>query len=123
MRKLKFYLLGLIPGLIFVGFIFNKKGATCSGYLPSSRVVAETLSKDFHYTEAFKKELATLQLDEKTFKEHIIKQGEIDFQRSHAQKQPCPDYLLLSPAKNAQYEVTFEKCPEGVTFRSIKKLP
>lgn len=123
MRKLKFFLIGLIPGLIFVGFIFNKKGATCSGYLPSSRVIAETLSKDFSYSEPFKQELTALRLDEKTLKDNIIKQGAIDFTRSHAQKEPCPDYLLISPEKNAKFEVTFEKCKEGVTFLSIKKIP
>jgi hypothetical protein len=35
----------------------NKKGASCSGYLPNSRVIAETLSKEFQYSEGFKTQM------------------------------------------------------------------
>lgn len=53
LRKFKFYFLGLIPGILLVMFILNKKGAQCTGYLPNSRVVAETMSKKFVYAEGF----------------------------------------------------------------------
>lgn len=122
MRKLKFYLIGLIPGLLFVFFILNKKGATCSGYLPNSRVIAETLSKDFIYSESFKNEMSANRVNEKFLKDSIITKGEIDFTRSHAQKVPCPDYMLVYPEKNPKYEITFEKCKDGVTFKTLKKL-
>jgi len=58
MRKIKFFLIGLIPGLLLVMFILNKKGASCSGYLPNSRVIAETLSKDFAFSEEVKETIA-----------------------------------------------------------------
>ncbi|SIQ76985.1 hypothetical protein SAMN05880574_12437 [Chryseobacterium sp. RU37D] len=122
MKKLKFYIIGLIPGLIIVFFILNKKGASCSGYLPNSRVIAETLSKDFQYSEAFKKEMTALKIDEKFLKDSIITKGKIDFDKSHAQKKPCPDYLLTYPDKNPTYEITYEKCEERVTLNSLKKL-
>ncbi|WP_370897131.1 hypothetical protein [Chryseobacterium gossypii] len=122
MRKLKFYIIGLIPGLIIVFFILNKKGASCSGYLPNSRVIAETLSKDFKYSENFKNQMATYAIDEKLLKDSIITHGRIDFDKSHAQKQPCPDYLLMYPEKSPVYEITFEKCEENVTMTNLKKL-
>lgn len=122
MKKLKFYLIGLIPGLLIVFFILNKKGASCSGYLPNSRVIAETLSKDFTYSESFKNEMSAHKIDEKFLKDSIITQGEVDFDRSHAQKKPCPDYLLSYPKKNPVYEITFEKCEEKATMNSLKKL-
>lgn len=122
MRKLKFFLAGLIPGLMFVVFIFNKKGATCSGYLPNSRVIAETLSKDFIYTSPFSEQMKALSIKEKFLKDSIITRGEIDFKRSHAQKEHCPDYLLYYPKKNPKYEVVFEKCKEQVSFVSLKKI-
>ncbi|MEC5395158.1 hypothetical protein [Bergeyella sp. RCAD1439] len=123
MRKLKFYFIGFIPGLLLVFFILNKKGATCSGYLPNSRVIAETLSKDFTYTETFQNQMQTIGINEKFLKDHLITKGEIDFKRSQAQKEPCPEYLLFSPKEKAEYEITFTKCKEGVTFNTLKKLP
>lgn len=86
MRKLKFFLIGLIPGLVIVFFVLNKKGASCSGYLPNSRVIAETLSKEFHYSESFKTEMTSQKIDEKFLKDSIMTKGEINFEKSHAQK-------------------------------------
>lgn len=122
MKKIKFFLIGLIPGLIIVFFVLNAKGASCSGYLPNSRVIAETLSKDFDYSENFKNEMKTLKVDEKFLKDSIITLGKIDFDRSHAQKKPCPDYVITYPEKNPSYEITFEKCEEKAVLNSLKKL-
>lgn len=101
MKKLKFYAIGFIPGLLIVFFILNKKGASCSGYLPNSRVIAETLSKEFKYSEEAKNAMSIYRIDEKFVKDSIITNGKVDFDRSHAQKKPCPDYLISYPEKNA----------------------
>lgn len=122
MRKLKFYIIGLIPGIIFVLFILNKKGATCTGYLPNSRVIAETLSKDFIYSDDFKNEMLENKIDEKFLKDSIITKGEIDFARSQVRKAVCPVYLLQYPEKNPRFEVIFSKCKDGVTFQKFKKV-
>ncbi len=115
-------MIGLIPGLVIVFFILNKKGASCSGYLPNSRVIAETLSKDFKYSDSFKAEMTALKIDEKFLKDSIITKGKVDFDKSHAQKKPCPDYLLTYPEDQPKYEITFEKCEEQATMNSLKKL-
>lgn len=122
MKKLKFYAIGFVPGLLIVFFILNKKGASCSGYLPNSRVIAESLSKEFKYSEEAKNSMTAYKIDEKFIKDSIITNGKVDFDRSHAQKKPCPDYLLTYPEKNPSYEITFEKCEEIVTVNGLKKL-
>ena len=122
MRKLKFFLIGLIPGLMLVFFILNKKGASCSGYLPNSRVIAETLSKKMIYTPDFSGQMKLNKIDEKFLKDSIITKGFVDFERSNAQKKPCPDYLLHYPEKNPRFEITFEKCSENATFQTVKKV-
>ncbi len=122
MRKLKFFLIGFVPGLIVVFFILNKKGASCSGYLPNSRVIAETLSKELRYSESFKTEMEINKIDEKFLKDSIITKGEIVFEKSNAQKKPCPDYILIYPKKNPRYEIGFEKCKEISSFNTLKKL-
>ncbi|MBW8523351.1 hypothetical protein K0U91_11270 [Chryseobacterium chendengshani] len=122
MKKIKFFLIGLVPGLIIVFFVLNKKGVSCSGYLPNSRVIAETLSKDFKFSESFKADMNALQVDEKFVKDSIITKGKVDFDRSHAQKQPCPDYLISYPDNKPRYEVTFEKCAEETRLLGLKKI-
>lgn len=122
MKKLKFYAIGFIPGLIIVFFILNKKGASCSGYLPNSRVIAESLSKEFKYSDEVKTAMSTYKIDEKFVKDSIITNGKVDFDKSHAQKKPCPEYLITYPEKNPSYEITFEKCEETLTVNTLKKL-
>lgn len=122
MRKLKFFLIGLIPGLLLVFFILNKKGASCSGYLPNSRVIAETLSKEMIYDSAFSAEMKKNNIDEKFLKDSIITKGEVNFEKSQAQKKPCPSYVLVYPKKNPRFEIGFEKCKDNNTFHSLKKL-
>ncbi len=122
MRKLKFFLIGLVPGLLLVFFILNKKGASCSGYLPNSRVIAETLSKKPIYSAAFAQEMATENITEKFLKDSILTNGTIDFEKSNAQKMPCPSYILLYPKDQPRYEVEFDKCKDEATFSSLKKL-
>lgn len=122
MRKLKFFLIGLVPGLLLVFFILNQKGASCSGYLPNSRVIAETLSKKFTFSPEFQSGLTQNNLDEKFLRDSIITLGEIDFKRSNAQLEPCPQYLLSYPNQNPRYEITYEKCDKNVNFKTIKKI-
>lgn len=122
MRKIKFFLIGLVPGLLLVFFILNKKGASCSGYLPNSRVIAETLSKKMVYSPTFSEEMKANKIEEKFLKDSIITKGQIDFDKSQAQKKPCPEYVLIYPEKNPRYEVHFQKCKDDVTFSSLIKL-
>lgn len=122
MRKLKFFLIGLVPGLLLVFFILNKKGASCSGYLPNSRVIAETLSKKPIYTAGFTQEMTAKKITEKFLKDSILTNGKIDFEKSNAQKKPCPSYILLYPKDQPRYEVEFDKCKDEATFSSLKKL-
>lgn len=122
MRKIKFYLIGLISGLLFVFLILNLKGTKCTGYLPNSRVREETLTKNFKYSEKFLQEMKTANISEQYLKDSIIAQGEIDFEKSHAQAKPCPDYLLNYPKNLPKFQITFTKCKEDATFFSVKKL-
>lgn len=122
MRKLKFYLIGLVPGLLFVFFILNKKGASCSGYLPNSRVIAETLSKEFVYSAEFKKSLQENNLDENFLRDSLITKGKIDFDQSKAQQEPCPYYVLKYPENKSRLQISYSKCKDKVTFEKLTKL-
>lgn len=121
-RKLKFYIIGLIPGVLLVFFILNQKGASCSGYLPNSRVIAETLSKEFVFTPNVKTQMQALNKDEKFIKDSLIAKGKIDFDRSKAQEKPCPSYVVIYPEKSPKYELTYKKCDKEVEVLDLKTL-
>lgn len=121
LKKLKFYAIGLIPGLLIVFFILNQKGTSCS-YFPNDRVIAETLTKDFTYSPIFKTEMELNKISEQFLKDSIIAGGKIDFDRSKAQEKPCPKYLLLYPKNNPRIEVNYSKCKENAEFTGFKKL-
>lgn len=120
-KKLKFYTIGLIPGLMIVFFILNKKGTSCS-YFPNDRVIAETLTKDFKYSTDFKTEMEGNKISEKFLKDSIVAGGKIDFDRSNPQNKACPEYLLLYPKKNPRFEVSFAKCKESADFTALRKV-
>ncbi len=121
LKKIKFYSIGLVLGLIIVFFILNQKGTTCS-YFPNDRVIAETLTKDFTYSPAFKTEMEAQNISETFLKDSILSAGKIDFDRSKAQQQPCPEYLLLYPKKNPRFEIHYSKCKNVATFSGLKKI-
>ena len=122
MRKLKFFAIGFIPGLLLVFFILNKKGASCSGYLPNSRVIAESLSKEAIYSGAFSAEMKANNISEEFLKDSIMTTGNVDFDKSRAQQKPCPTYVLLYPKKNPRFEISFEKCTDKTTYQTLHKI-
>ncbi|MFN3019744.1 hypothetical protein ACK1KB_01995 [Chryseobacterium sp. TY3] len=121
LKKLKFYLIGFLPGLIIVFFILNKKGASCS-YFPNDRVIGESMTKEVSIPTALKAQLASQNIDAKYLKDSIIAKGAIDFDKSQAQKQPFPEYYMTSPEKNPKYELTYEKTKDSVVIKTFKKL-
>jgi len=121
LRKFKFYLVGLIPGLVIVFFILNKKGTSCS-YFPNDRVTAETLTKPFAYSKDIKNAMQLANINESFLKDSIIGKGEINFDKSKAQKQPFPEYFLVYPKKNPRFEVYFEKGKDSAVIKIFKKL-
>ncbi|MFC4164067.1 hypothetical protein ACFOWU_10395 [Epilithonimonas zeae] len=121
LKKLKFYAIGLVPGLLIVFFILNQKGTSCS-YFPNDRVIAETLTKDFTYSPAFQTEMELNKISEQFLKDSIIAGGKIDFDRSKAQEKPCPKYVLVYPKNNPRFEINYSKCKENAEFTSLKKL-
>ncbi|MBS1548892.1 MAG: DUF4258 domain-containing protein [Bacteroidetes bacterium] len=121
MRKLKFFFIGFIPGLILVLFILNKKGASCS-YFPNDRVRAETATKKFVFSTEFQQAMQENKIDEKFIKDSILVNGTIDFDKSKAQAEPCAEYLLLYPKKNPRLEIYYGKCKDEALFKTMKKL-
>ena len=64
--------------------------------------------------------MKTLKIDEKFLKDSIITKGEINFDKSDAQKNLVQVIYFTAPEGNPTYEITFEKCKENAHFISLK---
>lgn len=116
-------MIGLIPGIIIMFFILNQKGVSCSGYLPNSRVITETLSKEWTYARPVDSVMETHHISKKFLRDTIFSDGGIDFGKSNPQRKPYPIYKLYYPTPdNAQYEVDFEKRKDTAYFYQLKVL-
>jgi len=113
--------MGFIPGVFLMFFILNKKDAGCS-YLPNERVISESLSKNFVFSENFNETLKTLNLTEKFIRDSLIKFGKIEFGKSNAQGKPCPRYILTYPKQKPKYELEYFKCKENINLLEIKEI-
>lgn len=121
LRRIKFYFIGFAAGLVLVFLILNGKGSSCS-YFPNDRVIAETLTKKFVYTQKFTTELKNLNISAAFVKDSVLSQGNIKFGESDAQRKPCPYYLIEYPKHNPKYLMHFNKCELTAEFLDIKRL-
>ena len=114
MRKLKFFSSRVNSRITNCILYFEQKGG-CSGYLPNSRVIAETLSKDFTYSENFQAEMKTLKIDEKFLKDSIITKGEINFDKKAMHRKNLVQVIYLPLQK--------EIPPMKLLLKNVKKMP
>jgi hypothetical protein len=87
-------------------------------YLPNDRVLAEIKIRTIEFSDESKKILEKSKISENFILDSALVKGKINFDQSHAQAKPCPDYLLHY--KN--WEITFTKCKEKVTIDHIKRF-
>ncbi len=115
-KRLKLYLVGFSISLIFIILIFGKKLFSWS-YLPNDRVLAEIKTKPLQFSLHSLDYLKEKNISEAYITDTVLVKGKINFEQSHAQAVPCPDYLLYYN----NLKVKFTKCKDKVTIDSIYK--
>lgn len=113
-KRLQLYLFGFSIGLIFIIFVFGDKMFSWN-YLPNDRVLAEVKTKPIEFSSQSLNFLKERNLSETFITDTILVKGKINFDESHAQATPCPDYLVY----HADFKLKFTKCREKVTIDSI----
>lgn len=121
-RKLRFFLTGLIPGLIFVFFVLNRKGVQCSGYLPNSRVLTQLQSLPIRFAPHLQAQVKQMNLDEKLLKSELLSIGEVDFDSSHIREVDCPEYHIQTPKQKPKYRLVIVRCENEATLTSIQEI-
>ena len=120
-QRLRFYLIGIFFGCIFVFVLFGNREFSCA-YFPNGRVLDESHNKPKEYSDSFLKELKSLKLDTIFIQEKIFTASKIDFDKSEPRKKPCGKYVTYYPKKESKYEILFEKCENKVVLHSISKI-
>ncbi|MCB9203194.1 MAG: hypothetical protein H6604_09155 [Flavobacteriales bacterium] len=117
-RRLRFYSLGLILGVIIVFLMFGNRDFSCN-VMPNQRVLTEVHTKKIEFSKQSIKQLNELSLSEKFVTDTVLYDGDINFSESNAQKEPCPDYKIYYPEKEKKYYVLFTKCKENVIIDGV----
>tara|TARA_B100000989_G_scaffold254743_1_gene203473 strand:- start:3225 stop:3557 length:333 start_codon:yes stop_codon:yes gene_type:complete len=104
LKRLYYFSIGLIIGIIFLFFILNGKKTSCN-YGPSARVIDNIISKEL----IFKEEKDSIQNDELI---KIISNGKVRFNKSDIDKKPCALYFIESGALS----LLVENCDKKATI-------
>lgn len=115
-KRIRLFSLGIFLGVIIVFLMFGQRELSCN-IMPNNRVLTEVRTKKIELSDSVKSSLNSLGLKEKFIINEVFHEGVIDFQKSEARKEPCPEYFIYY--KN--YEIHFTKCKDIVRVNHLKK--
>lgn len=97
LRRLKFYLIGFLLGLVLVNFLF--KGRGCK--MPGSIKLEELSGQEIIYTKHAACRMQCRAISAEEIKQ-VLETGNINYSKSNAQDKPCPSYAVEGTTKDAQ---------------------
>ena len=100
LKRLYYFSLGLIIGIVFLFFILNGKRTSCN-YGPSARVIDNIISKEL----VLKFDTDSIE-DDRLY--DMISEGRVRFNKSDIDNKPCPLYLIES----GDLSLLIENCDE-----------
>lgn len=116
-RRIKLYLIGVGLGLLITLVLF--RGRNFDSCSPEGRVVAQIASiktLEIDTTIASKMKANNLSVD--SLRAHIAR-GNVDFNRSQAQKEPCREYLVRFDFAGKNMEAYVSVCSQDSTARLV----
>lgn len=119
-KRLAFFGIGLVIGIIFVKLIFGKKDVSFD-YLPNDRVLKTLRTKQ----RIFDKE-ALLFFNERAIDtsaiEKFLTQGDVNFSESRQREKPCNFYQIEKQIDTEVYAVYLKNCDTLVTVQKAYKI-
>ena len=115
-KRIGFYLIGFSIGLVFLAYFFKEKRAEFC-YFPNCRVLKEIRTNELSFAKDIKNDsLYTLE----EIKETILKNGDVDFDKSKVHTEPCKTYFIKGIIRKSDVELNVEFCSEKSVIKSIK---
>uniref|UniRef100_UPI0039A58799 hypothetical protein n=1 Tax=Ornithobacterium rhinotracheale TaxID=28251 RepID=UPI0039A58799 len=122
-RRFKFFGIGILLGIFVVILMFGKRNSCrnyISNYLPNGRVLSEVAFLPKKYSSQAAAQMQRLGVDTAFFRQKILKNGIIDFERSVPRQAPCGVYLLNYQDQEKNLEIIFKKCKDEVLIESFE---
>ncbi|MCM8569956.1 hypothetical protein NE848_11240 [Gramella jeungdoensis] len=120
-HRLGYYGLGLFFGIVILIFFLGGKKASCD-YSPNARVLKNIKTKQRIFSENSLLSFQENNLDT-TLVSEVLEKGDVDFQKSLTNEDPCNIYYISGKRENNLVELEIENCDSLATIMnvSIKK--
>ncbi|MBS1636929.1 MAG: hypothetical protein JST26_13510 [Bacteroidetes bacterium] len=117
-HRLRFYLIGFVPGCIILFFIVSKKG--CTG--PNELKMQELTYQKFEFSNKALCKVKCLGYTPEGFR-IALKAYQVNYDLSDVHKKPCGSYYLQAIKKDsARFEVIVNDCDTTSKITDIKLL-
>ncbi|MCB9360313.1 MAG: hypothetical protein H6587_02160 [Flavobacteriales bacterium] len=126
-RRLKFYGLGFVLGLVVV-WATLLKDRDRAAWMPEGRTIEFLERTEIQISDLAKCQIACLKLDSSFMDESFWKNAKVNFKKSAVKRKPCPEYYISSTLPNNQKIIIYmescevcQNCEEGTaTLGSIE---
>lgn len=117
-HRLGYYLGGFSVGLIVLAFFLSGKKTSCD-YGPNARTIKNISSKKMQYSENTKFFIMTYRLDSLKVA-NLIRNGEVDFEKSNTHLDSCKIYTIESQLENEEVILSVENCKDKAIIHHIR---
>lgn len=107
-HRLGYYGLGFFFGVVILIFFLGGKRASCD-YSPTARVLKDIRTKKHEYSQNSLEFFRNNQIDTSVVS-LILKDGDVDFGKSHTQTEPCKTYFIKGSEEFKMLELEIENC-------------
>jgi len=109
-KRLLFYLLGFMLGMIFLFYFMSKKKATFN-YSPNKRVLADIKKKDWLFDS---------NIDSSEIRKiNFTSKFKVDFSKSNVDLDSCKTYILVNKIEKKDFFYKIENCSKVAKFKKL----
>ncbi|WP_372920169.1 hypothetical protein [Salegentibacter sp.] len=117
-HRIGYFSVGLFFGIILLLFFLGGKRASCD-YTPTDRVLKNIRTKSRAYSPEVLRYFETNNLDTARVSA-ILETGDVDFDRSNTEGDPCNVYLIYDEINSETLELQIENCDSLATFKTAR---
>lgn len=120
-HRLGYYGIGLFFGIVILIFFLSGKKTSCD-YSPNARVLKNIRIKEREFSNNSLNFFNANKIDTSIVSK-ILNDGDVDFNRSNTDAEPCSIYFISSDSENTSIELEIENCDSIATIKKayIKK--
>ncbi len=119
-KRILFFAVGLLIGIVFVKIIFDKKDVSFD-YLPEDRVLKTLRTKQRVFDDKALLFFQQQNIDTSLI-ESFLTDGNVNFNKSQQRKKPCNFYYIESKYQQNKLGINIKNCDTLVTIQNTFKI-